>query len=281
MNWSAAEAVSPFFCKLRNKEKVSLNIANKIVLITGASSGIGAVMAQQFAAKGAVPILTARSTNKLEEIASGLQGQHAVYEMDVTNTEQVNDVVGQIIAKYGRIDILINNAGYGIFESFAEAPLAHFEEMMNVNYMGIVRCTQAVLPHMQKAGSGHIVNVASMAGKIGSAKSTGYSATKHAVLGFTNSLRQELIRSGISITAINPGPISTPFFDKADPSGNYVKNVAWFMLKPEKVVKELMNAIERNIPEKDLPFVAGMGIKLFHLFPRMFDRLASGILNKK
>lgn len=258
-----------------------MNIANKIVLITGASSGIGAVMAQQFAAKGAIPILTARSTNKLEEIASGLQGQHAVYEMDVTNTEQVHDVVGQIIAKFGRIDILINNAGYGIFESFAEAPLAHFEEMMNVNYMGIVRCTQAVLPHMLKARSGHIVNVASMAGKIGSAKSTGYSATKHAVLGFTNSLRQELIRSGISITAINPGPISTPFFDKADPSGNYVKNVAWFMLKPEKVVKELMHAIERNIPEKDLPFVAGMGIKLFHLFPRMFDRLASGILNKK
>lgn len=277
MNWSAAEAVSPFFYK----EKVSLNISNKIVLITGASSGIGAVMAQQFAAKGAIPILTARSTNKLKEIASGLQGQHAFYEMDVTNTEQVHDVVGQIIAKFGRIDILINNAGYGIFESFAEAPLAHFEDMMNVNYMGLVRCTQAVLPHMLKAGSGHIVNVASMAGKIGSAKSTGYSATKHAVLGFTNSLRQELIRSGISITAINPGPISTPFFDKADPSGNYVKNVAWFMLKPEKVVKELIHAIERNIPEKDLPFVAGMGIKLFHLFPRMFDRLASGILNKK
>ncbi|NOU89833.1 SDR family NAD(P)-dependent oxidoreductase [Paenibacillus sp. LMG 31460] len=277
MNWSAAEAASPFFYK----EKVSLNISNKIVLITGASSGIGAVMAQQFAAKGAIPILTARSTNKLKEIASGLQGQHAVYEMDVTNTEQVHEVVGQIIAKFGRIDILINNAGYGIFESFAEAPLVHFEDMMNVNYMGLVRCTQAVLPHMLKAGSGHIVNVASMAGKIGSAKSTGYSATKHAVLGFTNSLRQELIRSGISITAINPGPISTPFFDKADPSGNYVKNVAWFMLKPEKVVKELIHAIERNVPEKDLPFVAGMGIKLFHLFPRMFDRLASGILNKK
>ena len=100
-----------------------------------------------------------------------MQGQHAVYAMDVTNTEQVNEVVGQIIAKFGRIDILINNAGYGIFESFAGAPLAHFEEMMNVNYMGVVRCTQAVLPHMLKAGSGHIVNIASMAGKIGSAKS--------------------------------------------------------------------------------------------------------------
>lgn len=260
---------------------MTLNISNKIVLITGASSGIGAVMAQQFATLGAIPILTARSTDKLESIAAGIQGQHAVYPLDVTNTQQVNDVVSQIIARFGRIDILINNAGYGIFESFAGAPLEHFEDMMNVNYMGIVRCTQAVLPHMLKAGSGHIVNIASMAGKIGSAKSTGYSATKHAVLGFTNSLRQELMRTGISVTAINPGPISTPFFDKADPSGNYVKNVAWFMLKPEKVVKELIHAIEKKIPEKNLPFVAGVGIKLFHLFPRLFDRLASGILNKK
>ncbi|OCT14635.1 oxidoreductase [Paenibacillus pectinilyticus] len=258
-----------------------MNITGKVVLITGASSGIGAVMAQQFAAKGAIPVLTARSTGKLKQIASGLQGRHGVYAMDVTKTEEVHEVVQQIIAEFGRIDILINNAGFGIFESFVDAPLAHFEEMMDVNYLGLVRCTQAVLPHMLKAGSGHIVNIASMAGKIGSAKSTGYSATKHAVLGFTNSLRQELSKSGVSVTAINPGPIATPFFDKADPSGNYVKNIAWFMLKPEKVVKELIHAVEKNIPEKNLPFVAGVGIKLFHMFPRLFDKLASGIMNKK
>ncbi|TXK72121.1 SDR family oxidoreductase [Paenibacillus sp. N3.4] len=258
-----------------------MKISNKIVLITGASSGIGAVMAQQFSAKGAIPILTARSTDKLQEIAAGLQGEHAIYCMDVTQTEQVNEVISQVIARFGRIDILINNAGYGVFETFVGAPLAHFEDMMNVNYMGIVRCTQAVLPHMLEAGSGHIVNIASMAGKIGTAKSTGYAATKHAVLGFTNSLRQELMKTGISVTAINPGPIATPFFDKADPSGNYVKNVSWFMLKPEKVVKALLHAVERNIPEKNLPYVAGLGIKLFQLFPRTFDRIASGMLNKK
>lgn len=258
-----------------------MDIKNKIVLITGASSGIGAVMAKEFAAKGAIPVLTARRTDKLKQIASGLQGRHAVYAMDVTNTEEVNGVVERIIAEFGRIDILINNAGYGIFESFVGAPLDHFEDMMNVNYLGLVRCTQAVLPHMLQTGSGHIVNIASMAGKIGSAKSTGYSATKHAVLGFTNSLRQELARSGVSVTAINPGPIETPFFDIADPSGNYVKNIGWFMLKPERVVKELIHAVEKNIPEKNLPFVAGIGIKMFHMFPRLFDKLASGIMNKK
>lgn len=258
-----------------------MDIKNKIVLITGASSGIGAVMAKEFAAKGAIPVLTARRTDKLKQIASGLQGRHAVYAMDVTNTEEVNGVVERIIAEFGRIDILINNAGYGIFESFNEAPFSQFEEMMDVNYLGLVRCTKAVLPHMLKAGSGHIVNVASMAGKIGSAKSTAYTATKHAVLGFTNSLRMELAKTGVSVTAINPGPIATPFFDIADPSGNYVKNISWFMLKPDKVVKELLDAIEKNIPEKNLPFVAGAGVKLFHMFPRLFDKLATSMMNKK
>ncbi|MGG1517387.1 SDR family oxidoreductase [Paenibacillus oryzisoli] len=258
-----------------------MKVENTVVLITGASSGIGAVMASAFAAKGAIPILTARRTDKLTEIAAGIQSKCGIYEMDVTNAAQVREVVGQIIAKYGRIDILVNNAGYGIFESFVDAPLQHFEEMMDVNYMGVVRCTQAVLPHMQKAGAGHIVNVASMAGKMGTAKSTGYSATKHAVLGFTNSLRQELVGSGVGLTAINPGPIATPFFDKADPSGEYVKNISWFMLKPDKVVQTLIYAVEHNIPEKDLPFVAGLGTKLFQLFPRTFNRFAAKMLNKK
>nr|WP_311198754.1 SDR family oxidoreductase [Paenibacillus sp. YPD9-1] len=258
-----------------------MNIADKVVVITGASSGIGEEMARQFAKRGAIPVLTARSKNKLDEIAGSLGVKHAVYAMDVKQTEQVHKVIEQIIERFGRIDILVNNAGYGIFESFVDAPLEHFEDMMNVNYLGIVRCTQAVLPHMMKAGAGHIVNIASMAGKVGSAKSTGYSATKHAVIGFTNSLRQELMGTGIGLTAINPGPISTPFFDKADPSGNYVKNISWFMLKPEKVVNELIHAVERSIPEKDLPRIAGIGIKLFHLFPRLFDRVAARMLNKK
>jgi short-subunit dehydrogenase len=258
-----------------------LNIQGKVVMITGASSGIGATMAQAFAAKGAIPILTARSTQKLEQIAAQISGRNAVFTLDVTNFKQVEETVKQIVEQFGRIDILINNAGYGIFQTFVDAPIEQFEDMMNVNYMGIVRCTKVVLPFMQQAGSGHIVNIASMAGKIGTAKSTAYTATKHAVIGFTNSLRQELKGTGVSITAINPGPIHTPFFDRADPQGSYVKNMAWFMLKPEKVVREIIIAIERNTPEKNLPRIAGIGIKLSQLFPRTFDRIAYRMLNKK
>jgi short-subunit dehydrogenase len=258
-----------------------VNFNAKIVLITGASSGIGALMAETFAAKGAVPILTARTIPKLEEIAARLPGKHAVFYLDVTKYDQVTETVRQIMEQFGRIDILVNNAGYGLFESFTDAAIEHFEEMMDVNYLGTVRCTKAVLPHMLKAGSGHIVNIASMAGKIGTAKSTGYSATKHAVLGFTNSLRLELIGTGVSLTAINPGPIHTPFFDRADPEGTYVKNISWMMLKPEKVVSEIIHAIEHNKAEKNLPRIASFGTKLAQLFPRSFDKIAHRILNKK
>lgn len=238
-------------------------------------------MAVTLAAKGAIPILTARSADKLHEIASQISGEHAVMPMDVTNDAQIEETVRKILDRYGRIDVLVNNSGYGIFAKFTEAPIEQFEDMMNVNYLGTVRCTKAVLPHMLQAKSGHIVNIASMAGKIGSAKSTGYSATKHAVLGFTNSLRQELAGTGVGLSAINPGPIDTPFFDRADPSGTYVNNVSWFMLRPEKVVAAIIHAIERNIPEKNMPHLANLGVKLFQLFPRTFDRLAHRVLNKK
>ncbi|KIL35614.1 oxidoreductase [Gordoniibacillus kamchatkensis] len=258
-----------------------MEVTGKIALITGASSGIGAQMAHQLAKRGATVILTARSEEKLRGVAASLPGQHAVRRLDVTDSAQVESVLSGVIGDFGRIDILINNAGYGVFDRFVDAPLAEYERMMDVNYFGTVRCTKAVLPHMLALRSGHIVNIASLAGKFGSAKSAGYSATKHAVLGFTNSLRQELAGTGVKLTAINPGPIDTPFFDIADPGGHYVKNVSWLMLKPDKVAAAVIRAIERETPEVVLPRYASSAIKLAQLFPRTFDRIALRTLNKK
>ncbi|MEK3720766.1 SDR family NAD(P)-dependent oxidoreductase [Paenibacillus sp. FSL H8-0034] len=255
--------------------------SGKIVVVTGASSGIGALMAEELSKRGAIPVLMARSVDKLEKVAAKLQGEHRIYELDVTSTAQVVSTMEQVIEHYGRIDVLINNAGYGLFEKLLDCSIEDMADMMDVNYLGTVRCTKAVLPSMLKAGKGHIINIASMAGKVGSAKSSGYSATKHAVLGFTNSLRQELVGSGIKMTAINPGPIDTPFFDKADPSGHYVTNIKWFMLKPEQVVGKIMRAIEKGTPEVNMPFVAGFGAKLFQLFPRTFERFTYKMMNKK
>lgn len=256
-------------------------LKDKVVFISGASSGIGALTAAKLAERGAVPILTGRNGDRLSEIAAALGGRCSVFQMDVTDNEQVVQTVEAAVAKHGKIDILLNNAGYGKFESFTEMPIESFDLMMDTNYMGVVRCTKAVLPHMLERKTGHIVNIASMAGKIGSAKSTAYTATKHAVLGFTNSLRMELREQGIRVSAVNPGPIDTPFFSLADPSGTYVKNVSWFMMKPEYVVKSIIRVMEKKKDEVDLPKTAAAGIMLYQLMPRTADRLFGKWFNRK
>ncbi|MGN7763449.1 SDR family NAD(P)-dependent oxidoreductase [Paenibacillus sp. 22594] len=256
-------------------------LQDKVVVITGASSGIGALTAQMLSKRGAVPILLARSEDKLKETAAGIPGVFGLYICDVTDEEQVVKTFADILSTYGRIDVLLNNAGYGKFASFTEMESREFDEMMDVNYMGIVRCTKAVVPHMLERGSGQIVNVASMAGKIGTARSVAYSATKHAVLGFTNALRQELRQQGIIVSAVNPGPIATEFFRTADPSGSYEKSVARIMMTPEHVAKKMVKLIEKGKEEIDLPGFAALGIRLYGLFPRLADKLTYNMMNRK
>ncbi|MFD2116552.1 SDR family NAD(P)-dependent oxidoreductase [Paenibacillus yanchengensis] len=256
-------------------------LRDKVVFITGASSGLGAVIATEVAKRGAIVILTGRNQQRLNAITQSIVGECAAFLLDVTDHNQVEQVVTAVILKYGKIDILVNNAGYGQFVTMENMPLTDFSAMMDTNYMGVVRCTKAVLPYMLQQKQGQIINIASMAGKIGTAKSTAYSATKHAVLGFTNSLRAELRHTGITITAVNPGPISTDFFVQADPDGSYVKNVKWFMMTPEKVARKVVTAMLYRRTEIDMPLLAMIGIKLYMLMPRWADRLLGSMMNKK
>lgn len=256
-------------------------LKDKVVVITGASSGIGALTAQMLGKRGAIPILVARSTDRLKETAAGIPGVFGMYSCDVRDAAAVKGTFAQILSTYGRIDILLNNAGYGKFAFFTDMEAQEFDDMMDVNYMGIVRCTKAVLPSMLERGSGQIVNVASMAGKIGTAKSVAYTATKHAVLGFTNALRQELRGSGITISAVNPGPIATDFFKTADPSGKYEKSMARIIMTPEHVSSKIVKLMEKGKEEVDLPGLAGFGIRLYGLFPRLADKLTYKAMNRK
>ncbi|THF76905.1 SDR family NAD(P)-dependent oxidoreductase [Cohnella fermenti] len=257
------------------------SIAGKVVVLTGASSGVGEATARVLAEKGAVVVLAARSLEKLNRVAASLPGKHDVAALDVTDEQSTEAAIRGVYRTHGRIDVLVNNAGFGEFVAFDNAKLAQFREMMDVNYLGAVRCCLAAFPYMKEAGSGHIVNVVSIAGKLATAKSTAYAASKHALLGFTNALRQDCKGTGIRVSAVNPGPIDTPFFDRADPEGTYVRNLGSFMLKPEQVARAIAKVIERGTQEKDMPFISGFGAKLFQLFPKLTDKLLSGILNKK
>ena len=260
-------------------------LKNKNVVITGASSGIGLLIANECAKRGAHVVLLARRLDQLEKVQIAIQKQYSVsvsvYKLDVSNTDEVKRVFTQIISKLGTIDVLVNNAGYGVFRAAHEAEMEQVKGMFNVNVIGLIGCTSMVLPLMMKQKSGHIINIASQAGKIATPKSSVYSATKHAVLGYTNSLRMELSDLHINVTAVNPGPIGTDFFTIADESGTYEKSVQRFMLKPEYVAKKIVDAMLTSTREINLPRWMNLGSILFALFPQAFEKIGKKALNKK
>lgn len=261
------------------------NFQNKNILITGASGGIGAEIAKQCAEKGANLYLFARSLHKLEEIREDLQKrfgvQVRVYQLDVSDTEAVSRVFSKALKEIEHVDVLVNNAGFGIFNSVIDATLDEMKAMFEVNVFGLMAVTKMVLPKLIEQEFGHIINVASQAGKLATPKSSIYSASKHAVLGFTNSLRMEVKSANVFVTAVNPGPIRTNFFSIADKEGNYLENLGRWILEPEYVARHVVKAIETPKREINLPRWMGAGTTLYHLMPRFVELVARNAFFKK
>ena len=260
-------------------------LQGKTIVITGASTGIGELIAYEVAAQGATPILMARSSDRLVEITEKINNRYSInalyYQLDVSDLDSVQAVFSDLFTKVKTVDVLVNNAGFGIFDSVVDADLAQMKAMFEVNVFGLIACTKWVLPKMIAQNSGHIINIASQAGKIATPKSSVYSSTKHAVLGFTNSLRMELSESNIHVTAVNPGPIRTRFFDIADQSGNYAKNVDRFMLDPNAVARKITNAMFTSKREINLPGWMNIGSVLYTLFPTVVEKVGGKAMFKK
>ncbi|MDQ0219076.1 SDR family oxidoreductase [Peribacillus cavernae] len=260
-------------------------LQGKCVVITGASGGIGRETAIRAACEGARVVLLARSIDKLDELKRHLIEQYRTeayaFRLDVADTTQVKRIFAEIVAVAGEIDVLINNAGFGVFKEAHEADLEETKAMFDVNVLGLIACTQMVLPSMKRRKKGHIINIASQAGKIATPKSSVYSATKHAVLGYSNSLRLESMRDHVFVTTVNPGPISTNFFNIADESGTYVKNVERFMLKPDYVADKIVSAIFTKRREINLPGWMNLGSIFYTLFPRIVETVGKNAFFKK
>lgn len=260
-------------------------LKGKNIVITGASGGIGAEIAKLCAARGANLVLLARNIDKLQQLQQELQQHHhskvAVFQLDVSDTEKIKEIFAQIFAMIRHVDILVNNAGFGIFRAAHEATIEEIKGMFSVNVVGLMACTSMVLPKMRERHSGHIINIASQAGKIATPKSSIYSATKHAVLGYTNALRMELADENVYVTAVNPGPIATNFFTIADEKGTYVKNVQRVILQPEYVAQKIVNAMLTRTREINLPRWMNMGSVIYTLFPRLFELVGKRAFNQK
>ncbi|WP_226582803.1 SDR family NAD(P)-dependent oxidoreductase [Halobacillus litoralis] len=260
-------------------------VKGKKVLITGASSGIGEYLAIHVAREGGIPILAARSDKKLNLIAEKIEEAFAVtcpwYKADLSNDAEWKDTIDRICYDHGSIDGLINNAGIAVFANVSDSNWQDIDRMLSVNVKSLFRTTHQLLPHLLQNGEGHIVNIASQAGKIATPKSAVYSATKHAVLGFTNALRMEVEPLGVYVTSVNLGPVRTNFFQQADPSGKYEKSVDKIMLDPNQVARTVVEHLFTKQREINLPSWMDSGSKVYSLAPAAMEKLMQKQFNKK
>ncbi|MFZ4543342.1 MAG: SDR family oxidoreductase [Saprospiraceae bacterium] len=222
-----------------------------VVWITGASDGIGAALVKEFAGAGYSVVLSARRKDKLEEVAksAGLSGErHLILPLDLAHTDNISDDIQKIVAKFGRIDVLMLNAGISQ-KGMAENTLESVErEIMEVNYFANTRLAKAILPYMKSNGGGKIAVVSSIIGKFGGPFLSTYAASKHALVGFFESLRYEVRADGISVLIVTPGFIKTGIAKKAvTEDGSAFNEDSKAQEKgtpPEKVAQRIRKAVE-------------------------------------
>ncbi|MCT7973437.1 SDR family oxidoreductase [Laspinema olomoucense] len=194
-----------------------INLAHKTAIITGASSGIGRATALLLADSGTQVVLVSRNSDRLEQLADRILssgGTAVAIPTDITDCQQVQEMVQTALDKFGHIDILVNSAGLIDVAPTVEASVERWQELIQVNLLGTMYCCHAVAPVMQEQQQGHIVNVSSVAGRTASAGVSAYNASKWGVGAFSEALRQELCKSGVRVTVVEPGWVETPLYDE-------------------------------------------------------------------
>lgn len=215
----------------------SLPLTGKRIWITGSGRGIGRAAALKLAAKGAAVIVSARTEKEINAVADAIRksgGQALAVRCDVSDKEQVHALVHKVREQLGSVDVLINNAGIGIFKKVTELAEDEWNAMMDTNLKAAFLCAQAVLPDMMEKNSGHIINVISVAGKQPYYNCSGYCASKYGLLGFTDVLRLEVRKYGIHVTAFLPGATDTAIWGDANVDRSR-------MMTPEQVADNLVN----------------------------------------
>src|SRR3954452_9619838 len=271
-----------------------MNQTPKVALVTGGSSGIGECTFRELLGAGFTVYTAARRVERMEALRE--QRAH-VFAMDVTVDASMVAGIDRIIAEQGRIDLLVNNAGYGSYGAVEDVPIDEARRQFEVNVFGLARLTQLVTPHMRRQGSGRIVNISSIGGKFYEPFGAWYHATKFGVEGFSDSLRMELKPFGIEVVIIEPGPIITEWNEIARDSllersgdtdyGQYAKRAHKVLTefdkpgrasRPEDVARKIRKAVTTKRPAARYP--VGRGARMItgsrdHLPDRVFDQVVS------
>jgi NAD(P)-dependent dehydrogenase (short-subunit alcohol dehydrogenase family) len=250
------------------------DLKGKVVLVTGAARGMGLLHARTFASEGARVVLTDIDMEELGKAAEQLRNARCdafAYELDIADREACFALCAKVESEVGPIDVLVNNAAIANNEGVLEMSEESYRRITDVNYLGQVWMMQALVPGMVRRGQGHVVNIASTAGKVGVARLGPYCATKHAMVGITDAVRQELKKSGVKFTIVCPGYIDTGMF-----AGAKVP-FATRNLDPQRVADAVLEAVKKNKTEIYVPrfiarqtaFLRGLGL------PRLYDAVSS------
>jgi clavulanate-9-aldehyde reducatase len=191
---------------------IDFDLSGQVVAVTGASSGIGEATALACARSGAAVALAARRTDRIQALAeriAGEGGRAIAVPADVGDEDQARAFVERAHSELGRLDVLVNNAGVMLLGPIENAPTEEWRQMVHVNVFGVLYCTHAALPLMHEQGSGHIINISSVAGRVASAGSAVYNLTKWGVGAFSEALRQEAVEMGVRVTLVEPGAVAT------------------------------------------------------------------------
>ena len=244
-----------------------MRIDGAVVYVTGASRGIGEVTAELLHRRGATVGLLARSREDLTAIEKRFGNRVAVESVDITDPTAVGAACRSLATAIGPADVLVNNAGAGAYASVSEEDPGVFERLMRVNDLGTVYATRAVLPSMVDRRCGHIVNVASIAGRVGAPFEAAYSASKFAVVGFSESLAAEMAQLGIAVSLVNPGPVATHFTEARGVP--FQRNVPR-PLQADDVAAAIGRAIERDVFEQTMPRWLRIGPVVRAVAPGMY-----------
>jgi uncharacterized protein len=243
----------------------------QVVLVTGASSGIGRQVSLDFSGQGIQSIiLVARSQSKLEDLEKTIRKkfdiQTIVYPCDVSKKSEVEQMGREILDRCGHVDVLVNNAGFGLYGKVQDQSIEQIEAVTFTNFLGVVYCTKVFLGSMITRKSGHIVNIASVAASFGVAGLSAYCASKYAVLGFSESLSQELHGTGVGLTVVSPMGVKTNFFNNSSFDGRNPYDER-FMLKTKTVSNAVLAAATSHRLEIIVPFYMRVGVWLKHTVP--------------
>ena len=258
-----------------------MKFKNKIVVITGASSGIGEAASLEFAKNGATVVLVGRRQEKLLEVEKKISNyniQTLVCVCDVSNKSQVEQMSKKVLEKFGTIDILVNNAGFAIFGKVTDLEIEQMESQIATNYFGMVYCVKNFLPKMLEQNSGHIVNVASVAASFGLPGLASYSASKFAMLGFSEGLQHELNGSNVKVTVVSPIMVRTNFFD--NPSFKTMPKYSPTSLSAETVAKAILKAANSSRLEIIVPSVVRGAVWTKQTFPYFVNPIIGSSFRK-